>query len=61
MERAQELFKIETQIYYEGKETEEKRYNMTTLDVNASELLAIVPEHWSIENRLHRSLDMHFI
>ena len=54
------LFKIDKETYYEGKITQETRYYLTSLEVGASELLNIARKHWSIENGLHRSLDMVF-
>jgi predicted transposase YbfD/YdcC len=54
------FFKIDLETYYEGKETKEERYYVTSLDIDAVQLLVIARDHWSIENRLHRSLDMHF-
>ena len=54
------LFKIDSEIYYEGKTTKETRYYMTSLETGASECLELVRKHWSIENGLHRSLDMIF-
>ncbi len=54
------LFKIESEVYYEGKTTKETRYYMTSLEAGASEVLTIARKHWSIENGLHRSLDMVF-
>lgn len=54
------LFKIDSEVYYEGKTTQESRYYLTSLITGASELLSIARKHWSIENGLHRSLDMVF-
>jgi predicted transposase YbfD/YdcC len=54
------LFRIDSETYYEGKTTQETRYYITSLEENASELLDIARKHWSIENGLHRSLDMQF-
>ncbi len=54
------LFKIDSEIYYEGKITQESRYYITSLEVGALELLDIARKHWSIENVLHRSLDVVF-
>lgn len=54
------LFKIDTEIYYEGKTTKETRYYMTSVKAGASEYLELARRHWSIENGLHRSLDMTF-
>ena len=33
---------------------------MSSLDVSAQDFLYLSREHWSIENRLHRTLDIHF-
>jgi predicted transposase YbfD/YdcC len=54
------LFRIESETYYEGKVTEETRYYITSLEEGAFEMLDIARKHWSIENGLHRSLDMYF-
>lgn len=54
------LFKIESEIYYEGETTRESRYYITSLEVGSLELLEIARKHWSIENGLHRSLDIIF-
>ncbi len=54
------LFKIDSEIYYEGKATQESRYYMTSLQTGSMELLGLARKHWSIENGLHRSLDMIF-
>ena len=35
-------------------------YYMTSLEVEAEELLKLARNHWSIENQLHRSLDVLF-
>jgi len=54
------VFKIDSETHYEGKKIKEERYYITSLDIEAGELLMVARDHWSIENRLHRSLDMHF-
>ena len=54
------LFKIDSEIFYEGKTTKETRYYITSLNISASELLSIARKHWSIENGLHRTLDVSF-
>lgn len=54
------LFCIESEIVKEGKVSRESRYYITSLGVDASELLKIARQHWAIENQLHRTLDMHF-
>lgn len=54
------LCKIDSEIYYEGKTTKESRYYITSVEAGASEFLCYARKHWSIENGLHRSLDMTF-
>jgi predicted transposase YbfD/YdcC len=54
------LFKVDTEIYYEEKVIKETRYYMTSVERGASEYLELARKHWSIENGLHRSLDMTF-
>jgi predicted transposase YbfD/YdcC len=54
------IFKIDSEIYYDGKTTNETRYYITSLQTGAEELLGLARRHWSIENGLHRSLDMTF-
>lgn len=54
------LFKIDSEVYYEGTTTKETRYYLTSLKTDALELLGLSRKHWSIENGLHRSLDMVF-
>lgn len=56
----QSIFKIDSEIYYEGKTTQDSRYYMTSVQTGALELLGLARKHWSIENGLHRSLDMTF-
>jgi predicted transposase YbfD/YdcC len=54
------LCKIDSEIYYEGKTTKESRYYIASVEAGASEFLGFARKHWSIENGLHRSLDMTF-
>ena len=54
------LFKIESETMYEGTSRKETRYYITSLETDAAELLRIARSHWSIENGLHRTLDVHF-
>jgi predicted transposase YbfD/YdcC len=54
------ILKVVLEVYYEGKTTTEARYYITSLDVDAQDLLDIVRMHWSIENKLHRNLDVTF-
>lgn len=54
------IFKIESQIYYEGKTCSETRYFITSLNESPEKLLEMVRKHWSVENQLHRTLDVNF-
>jgi predicted transposase YbfD/YdcC len=54
------IFKIETEVNYEGKLSKQERYYITSLNTQAEELLTLSRSHWSIENQLHRSLDVFF-
>ena len=54
------LFRIDSEIIKEGKISRESRYYITSLCVDASELLWIARQHWAVENQLHRTLDVHF-
>lgn len=54
------IFKVESETYKEGKTHVEKRFYLTSLNYEASKLLNIVRQHWNIENKLHRTLDVHF-
>ena len=42
------------------KETSQRRYYITSLNLSAEELLNIVRSHWNIENNLHWILDVVF-
>jgi len=59
-EKLSGLFRIDSEIIKEGKTSRESRYYITSLCVDASELLRIARQHWAIENQLHRTLDVHF-
>ena len=54
------IFKIDSEIYKDGNTSKETRFYITSLDSEANKLLKIVRQHWNIENRLHRTLDVHF-
>lgn len=43
-----------------NKTSKESRYYITSLSVDAAELLHIASQHWSVENQLHRTLDVQF-
>jgi len=42
------------------KETKQRRYYITSLNLSAKELQGIVRSHWNIENNLHWMLDVVF-
>jgi predicted transposase YbfD/YdcC len=54
------IFKIDSEISYENKITQETRYFIISLETSASNCLYFARKHWSIENGLHRTLDIHF-
>jgi len=54
------LFKVELETHYDGTVTKDSRYYITSLAGEAEELLLVSRKHWSIENGLHRTLDMTF-
>ena len=54
------VFRVENKSHYEGIVTGETRYYITSLQASAVELLNLSRKHWSIENSLHRSLDVTF-
>ncbi len=47
-------------IQRDGKETSEVRYFISSLDVGVKKFAAAVRGHWSIENKLHWTLDVTF-
>jgi predicted transposase YbfD/YdcC len=54
------IFKVDCEIRYEGQISEETRYFITSLQTDASSCLHFARKHWSIENGLHRTLDVNF-
>jgi predicted transposase YbfD/YdcC len=55
------ILRIDSETIYEGKSTQETRYFITSLEeMDASSGLYFVRKHWSIENGLHRTLDINF-
>jgi predicted transposase YbfD/YdcC len=54
------LIVIESRTVRQGKESFERRYYLSSGDWNASEALARVRAHWSIENQQHYVLDVVF-
>lgn len=54
------LFRIDSEIIKGDVISQESRYYITSLSFDAAELLKIARQHWSIENQLHRTLDIHF-
>lgn len=59
-EKLKSIFVIEAETIKGEKTTRESRYYITSLEAGASEFLEIVRKHWSVENQLHRTLDVHF-
>lgn len=51
---------VEKTTYHKGKEDNETRYFLSSLNVNAFEHSKIIRSHWQIENNLHRTLDVFF-
>jgi predicted transposase YbfD/YdcC len=54
------IFKIDSDVSYEGQSTCETRYFIISLETSAQSCLYLARKHWSIENGLHRTLDIHF-
>jgi predicted transposase YbfD/YdcC len=54
------IFRVNAEVTYEGRITNESRYFLSDLEEGAKGFLDIARKHWSIENQLHRSLDVHF-
>ncbi len=54
------IFRIDSEIIKDKNITQETRYYITSLQESAAELLKISRQHWSVENQLHRTLDVHF-
>jgi predicted transposase YbfD/YdcC len=54
------ILKVDYEISYEGKSVQEARYFITSLETDASSYLHFARKHWSIENGLHRTLDVNF-
>ena len=51
---------VDTQVIREGKETNSRRFFITSHDYAASQALERVRQHWSIENQQHYPLDVLF-
>ncbi|MDR1235846.1 MAG: ISAs1 family transposase, partial [Holosporaceae bacterium] len=47
-------------VLRKGKETEEERYYISSLSLDAQTLNDVARKHWGIENRLHWRLDVIF-
>jgi predicted transposase YbfD/YdcC len=54
------LVYIKSQRTIQDKSSIEERFYLSSLDQNASELMAAIRRHWSIENELHWHLDVAF-
>lgn len=54
------IFKVDCETTYERQTVQETRYFITSLEAGASSCLDFARKHWSIENGLHRTLDINF-
>lgn len=54
------IVKIESTREINGTKSEETRYYISSLRINAEKMNACVREHWCVENKLHWSLDVSF-
>ena len=54
------LVRIRSERRLDGERSIRDRYYISSLEVSASELLAIIRSHWHIENRVHWVLDTAF-
>lgn len=54
------VVEIESTREYNNKTEYEKRYHISSLEVNAKDMLQAIRSHWSIENSLHYVLDIAF-
>jgi predicted transposase YbfD/YdcC len=54
------IFKVDSEISYENQTAKETRYFIISLETDASSCLYFARKHWSIENGLHRTLDINF-
>lgn len=55
------LIRLTTERFHNGKATESTRYYVSSIsELTPERALALVREHWSIENRLHWCLDVQF-
>lgn len=52
--------KVVSRVFKKGKETEETRYYISSLALDAQRLNDIARKHWGIENQLHWRLDVIF-
>jgi predicted transposase YbfD/YdcC len=54
------IAKVVSKVLRKGKETEEERYYISSLSLDAQTLNDVARKHWGIENRLHWRLDVIF-
>lgn len=54
------LCRIDSEIHKGSKISFKSRYYIVSFSADAQELLEISRQHWSVENQLHRTLDVHF-
>jgi predicted transposase YbfD/YdcC len=54
------IIQIETKRTIAGKEQEQTRYYISSLEKSAEEMNALIRSHWNVENNLHWILDVNF-
>ena len=59
-EELKSIVKIESKQEINGKVSEETRYYISSLDVTAEKMNALVRAHWCVETKLHWILDVSF-
>ena len=59
-EKLKGIIEVISERTEKGKNSIERRYYITSLDVNAERLAGIIRGHWGIENNLHWQLDVNF-
>jgi len=60
-ENLKALIEVISKRIEKGKISKERRYYITSLDLNGERLGRMIKSHWGIENNLHRQLDVNFI
>lgn len=60
-EKLKGLIEVISERKEKEKTTKERRYYITSLEVDGKRLSKIIKGHWGIENNLHRQLDVNFV